>query len=227
MILAVEGIDGCGKTSVVAAVINELTQRHGYRARRLAFPDRETVTGRVLDAHLRATVGAPGWLDPYTHQALQVVNRCERLPELRDETWINVLSRYTPSAFVYGRLDGCERQWLERVTSALPPADLNVLLAVRPAVAWQRMHERGVTSDAYERRGVTWFEEAAECYEGLWISSAAAEGYPRWVILEASHKTPHELAEVIVNAFLTMFDCPCGKLHNAAKTPHAPAVSRG
>lgn len=244
MILAVEGIDGCGKTSVVAAVVDELTQRHGYRARSLVFPDRQTYTGQVIDAHLRSTVGAPGWLDPYSHQALQVVNGLERLPELRDETWVNVLSRYTPSGYVYGRLDGCDRQWLERVTSALPPADLSVLLAVNPATAFRRVHERGVTSDVYERKGIGWFHEAENLYEGLWTAHESdgnlvgfgVTGEPdvlrvpgavsSWMRLDSSRNTPEPLARLIVASFLQMFSCPCGKLHNPAKTP-CVAVTHG
>lgn len=198
MIVAIEGIDGCGKTSVVAAVVRVLARRQKERlVRSLAFPDRSTVTGQVINEHLKATPGGVGWLDPYTHQALQVVNRLERLPELKDDMFINVCSRYTPSAFVYGRLDGCAPEWLSRVTGGLPPADLNVLLAVDPETAWQRMHERGVTSDAYERRGVDWFRRAAEEYEALW--TRAQRSGSGWLRLDARSGTPEELAEAIVD----------------------------
>lgn len=201
MIVAIEGIDGCGKTSVVAAVVRELARRQKeHLVRSLAFPDRGSVTGQVIDAHLKATVGAPGWLDPYTHQALQVVNRLERLPELKDDMFINVCSRYTPSAFVYGRLDGCAPEWLARVTAGLPPADLNVLLAVEPATAWRRTQERA-GGDAYERRGVDWFQRAAAEYEALWAQGASRAGHA-WIRLDASHAPPEALATTITNVVL-------------------------
>ena len=198
MIIAIEGIDGCGKTSVVAAVVRALARRQQKRlVRSFAFPDRSTITGQVIDAHLKATVGEPGWLDPYTHQALQVVNRLERLLELKDNMFVNVCSRYTPSAFVYGRLDGCAPEWLSRVTAGLPRADLNVLLAVDPETAFKRMTERGPGADTYERRGVAWFRRCAEEYEALW--TRAQRFGSGWLRLDARTGTPESLAEAIVD----------------------------
>lgn len=202
MIVAIEGIDGCGKTSVVAAVVRELTRRQTQRlVRSFAFPDRQSVTGMVIDAHLRSSVGEPGWLDPYSHQALQVVNRLERLPELKDDLFINVLSRYTPSAHVYGRLDGCAPEWLARVTAGIPPADLNVLLVVDPSTAFHRMQARGVTSDVYERRGVDWFRRCAEEYEALWARGHRFEP-SQWFHLTAALDPPEDLAKIIVDHFM-------------------------
>lgn len=198
MIVAIEGIDGCGKTSVVAAVVRALNRRQTARlVRPLAFPNRQTYVGQVIDAHLKATVGAPGWLDPYTHQALQVVNRLERLPELKDDMFINVCSRYTPSAFVYGRLDGCAPEWLSRVTGGLPPADLNVLLAVDPETAFKRMTERGPGADAYERKGLDWFCRCAEEYEALW--TRAQRFGSGWVRIDVRSFTSEEIAETVID----------------------------
>lgn len=242
MNLVIEGIDGCGKTSVVAAVVRELNRHQGsYQVRSLLFPDRKTVTGQVIDLHLRSHAGGTGWLDPYTHQSLQIVNRLERLPELLNPGYINVMSRYTPSGYVYGCLDGCDGKWLDRVTAALPPADLNVLLAVSPTTAFKRMRERGVTSDVYERRGVGWFHEAEDLYERYWAqreNTGHLVGYDAggvtqvfrcagskssWMRVDAMTLTPEQLAEVIARAFLTMFACPCGILHNQALTACAKA----
>lgn len=233
VILVVEGIDGCGKTQVCAAVARALAHRLPQLVvAQMAFPNRTTPTGVIIDAHLRSTVGRPTWLDPYAHQALQVVNRLERLPELVDPGRVNVLSRYTTSAFVYGALDGCELAWLARVTAALPDADLHVLLACDPAVALARMRARGVTSDAYERRGVDWFTRAAERYEALWQAGRTQQdleargGLPSdtrlsptvWLRLDATAAPVEALAANVVRTFMTLFSCECGKAHNRLAT---------
>lgn len=236
MILVIEGIDGSGKTSVVREVARALTHRLPQKVvAELAFPNRQSPTGVVIDAHLRSTVGQAHWLDPYAHQALQVVNRLEKLPELIEKHRVNVLSRYTTSALVYGALDGCDMAWLGRVTQALPEPDLNVLLAVDPVVAFQRMRARGVTSDAYERRGVEWFARCEERYEALWQAGRiqqeleARGGTPKsstiWMQLDATAAPVEALAAHVVRAFMGLFSCECGGVHNRLVHP-CPEVSR-
>ena len=226
MIIVVEGIDGSGKTSVVTALTEQLRATYLPSTRtveQLAFPYRHSPTGRVIDRYLRCPTQMTG-IDAYAHQALQVVNRLEQLQWLADPARLNVLSRYTPSAMVYGGLDGCDADWLAQVTAALPLPDLCVLLTCEPELALSRMRGRGVTSDQYERRGIEWFRAAAQAYDRLWDANDTMRGLDAegtvWLRLRPDgDDTPARVAAQIKSVFLGTFTCSCGRYHNAARTP--------
>lgn len=224
MIIAVEGIDGCGKTTVANELASRLAQsQKQYQVAQIAFPNRESPTGRAIDWYLRTPAKFEAF-DAHVHQALQVVNRLELLPELVRQDRLNVLSRYTPSALVYGAIDGCGREWLERVTAALPLADLCVLLECSPEEAFTRMQARGVIADQYERRGVDWFRTVAARYDELWATqpkpgSVADTRGTVWLRLATGTATPGQLADRLERFFHGIFACRCGLLHNAARTP--------
>jgi len=217
MILVIEGIDGCGKTSVVEGVSQKLAVlQDQLRVCEMAFPNRESPTGRVIDGYLRDLEHFKG-MDAYVHQALQVVNRLEVYKELNRRDYLNVLSRYTPSGIVYGLEDDLPREWLNRVTEALPVPDLCVLLVTDPVVAHARvMCDRGATSDQYERRGVDWFTRVARRYDELWAEADRNDIVlpTTWARVTTAGKTLDQLAEQIAKGFLSMFNCPCGKIHN-------------
>jgi len=218
VIVVIEGIDGCGKTTVVKRLVETLSAQ-GTQARAMAFPDRSTPTGRVIDGYLRDPERFTG-LDAYAHQALQTVNRLEKLDELLDDDWVTVLSRYTQSSFVYGKLDGLGLDWLGSINVAFPMAELNILLRVDAEVGYRRMLARGVTADQYERRGVTWFTDCARAYDALWAvaSEVVASSGTAWLALEAD-RTPEELAAAVAQVLRKLFRCHCGHYHNQRRSP--------
>lgn len=168
MNIVIEGIDGCGKTTVCKSLAVSVQQRNPQHIVELvSFPDRGTQCGQLIDDFLKMPRELHGKLSAYYHQALHTVNKLELLPVLLSERKINILSRYTPSAYVYGVLDGVDVSWLNRVNSVLPEPDLCVLLDIDPKVAYDRIKDRK-DNDGYETMDLEWFQRCAEEYRKLW-----------------------------------------------------------
>lgn len=195
MIIAIEGADGCGKTSVAAAL--------GVRLQCpvIAFPNDEAYTGPAIRSYLRkewavdrnydTETGEPvieedSRLSALAFQSLQVANRMELMPMLADakRNCRNlVLARYWQSAYVYGALDGLDKTWLFQVHAEMVAPHLNVLLSVPPSVCLARRAQRqNEPLDRYEGR-LEFTAKVVNGYEELWAQQAAD---PRWAHIDAT-----------------------------------------
>ena len=154
MIVAVDGVDGSGKATQTKLLAKTL------RATRFSFPNYESKTGEEIRAHLAKT---RAWADlgNYTYainprsdalvfQSLQIINRLELLPAIREAIRRGpvVFDRYWQSAYVYGGLDGIEQGWLDEVLcESIPLADINILLDIPVEESFRRRPDR---RDHYE-----------------------------------------------------------------------------
>ncbi|MFD7008403.1 MULTISPECIES: dTMP kinase [unclassified Rhodococcus (in: high G+C Gram-positive bacteria)] len=193
-LIALEGLDGAGKRTLVGAVVGRLTEQ-GLTVGTLDFPR----YGRSVHADLasEALKGAHGDLSDSVH-AMAVMFALDRsgavgeLAELLAEHDLVILDRYVASNAAYGaaRLhqgaDGEFVGWVQNLEFerlGLPRPDLQLYLDVPVALAAQRARGRESADasrslDAYERdRGLQ--ERTGEVYRELavkdWIS-------PWWVL---------------------------------------------
>lgn len=154
MIVVCEGIDGSGKATQAKLLAKTL------RATRFTFPNYESKTGEEIRAHLAKTrawadLGNYSYAinprcDALVFQSLQVVNRLELLPAIREAIRRGpvVFDRYWQSGYVYGGLDGLEHEWLERVlVECVPLSDINILLDISVDESFRRRPDR---RDYYE-----------------------------------------------------------------------------
>lgn len=168
MIIAIEGVDAAGKDTHSKLLAKRLN------AERFAFPYYESASGQMILAHLKnkwKAVGlpkeTPPLLDPMVFQALQAVNRLERLPDINAA--LNrghiVFDRYWQSAIVYGSLDGIDMRWL-RLTQErpLPWANVNILIDIPVEESFRRRPER---RDRYEV-SAPYLETVRNAYLRLW-----------------------------------------------------------
>jgi dTMP kinase len=187
VIIAIEGLDGCGKTTVSKLLAARLGAPY------LKFPDRTTASGKVIDAALRH--GA--LIFPESFQALQVVNRVEKLPWLvaasRHGLQHVVCDRYTASGLVYGMQDGLHRRDLEDWNACLPLPDLNVLLSVDP-VCIDGVRLKGRDREVYESRGLQGLEDQAKRFDDLW---AERKDNPTWRTFIGPERSPQDLVNAI------------------------------
>lgn len=145
MLIALEGIDGSGKSTQAGMLYHALTAR-GRRARVIHFPDYATVSGaeirRMLADENRSALAL---------QSLMLCNRLEHLDTLRafeaDRSAVLILDRYWLSGYVYGQVDGLPSAWLRRVHAVLPAPDVWAVLDVPLEISFERRAER---ADAYE-----------------------------------------------------------------------------
>jgi dTMP kinase len=163
-LIALEGIDGCGKSTQARLLADRLGAR-------LTFEPGDTALG----ASLRPLVLDPdqATVAPLTEALLMAADRAQHVidvvrPALEEGTWV-VTDRYSASTLAYqgyGRgLDlGDLTRLMEWATAGLAP-DLYVLVEVDPAVG--RARRRGSTDDRMERQDDGFRQRVAAGYRRL------------------------------------------------------------
>jgi dTMP kinase len=188
MLISVEGLDGAGKTTLIAGLAAELG------AVALREPG-----GVELSERLRALVADPGLsVDPRAEALLYAAARAqlvaERLRPLLERGETVVLDRYVDSSLAYqggGRGLGVEaiRALNAFGTGGLLP-DRTLLLRIAPADGLARIADRA--ADRLERAGGEFFARVAQTYDAL----AAAEP-DRFIILDATQRPDALLAAAL------------------------------
>lgn len=184
MIIAVEGIDGAGKRTIVEAIQRE------YGARTLAFPRYETSIHAQLAQ--QALHGKMGDLTDsiYGMATMFALDRCGAKAQIAEYAGaaagdgVLVLDRYVASNAAYSWARSGDRgivDWvadLEFGQLGLPVPDLQVLVDTPPAVAQERAVQRAAADatrarDRYERDGSlqqATYEAYVELAETGWAS---------------------------------------------------------
>lgn len=193
MLIALEGIDACGKATQAKILAERL------KAKLFSFPAYETNFGKVIKAHLagtwKAMLDVPGYhpifglvgqqLDATVLQALMLANRMELVPEIREAAANGhvVFDRYWLSAYAYGKADGLDGNWLLRIHEGLPQPDLQILLDLSVEKAAERQIARGRKADRYEAAGLDFMRKVRSNYKEVFLSS---ESRLRKPIVDAS-----------------------------------------
>jgi dTMP kinase len=179
-LIAIEGIDGAGKSTLAAGLAGALPGAVLLREPGgVALAER--VRGLVMDPALRVGARAEALL--YAAARAQLVEEAVR-PQLEAGRTV-LLDRYVDSSLAYqgvGRGLGVEavRAINDFATGGLA-ADRTLLLAIDPAVARARLGARGAAADRLEGEDDGFFTAVAAAYEDL-----AAADPARWVVLDAT-----------------------------------------
>ena len=206
MLIAIEGVDGCGKTSVA----EELARR--LKAEVIPFPNDAGVTGPIIRQYLKGewAICKPfneraGVVEPHlgalAFQALQVMNRMEYMPRLMDAGLSEpegpriILARYWQSGWVYGGLDGLDRDWLARVHETMAEPHLTLLLDITPEEAMRRRAARDgeLAPERYEGKR-DFVARVVESYRELWKQH---EGNGTWDVIDAMRP----FSDVVTNCY--------------------------
>lgn len=169
IMVCLEGVDGCGKTTHAKLLAEKLG------ARLFRFPDRGTAYGKVIDRCLKGDLS----LGPSVFQALQTANKLElalELDEARQRGPV-VLERYWPSACVYGASDGLDMKWLIGQHIWLPQPDVFILLDVDAEEADARVSGRRERKESYEAQGLQKLRRRVGLYRRLWQEMQTRVGY--------------------------------------------------
>ena len=192
-LITVEGLDGAGKTTLVAGVTRELAAR-GRELLVLREPG-----GVELSERIRELVKDPALaVDPRAEALLYAAARAqlvaEQLVPLLDAgEWV-LLDRFVDSSLAYqgaGRGLGIEEIRALNVfaTGGLTP-DRTLLLRIDPAVGAARI--AGREADRLELAGEPFFAAVARAYDAL----AAAEP-ERFAVIEADRPPEQVLADAL------------------------------
>ena len=177
-LIAVEGIDGCGKSTQVRL----LSDRLGAVA---TFEPGATRLGSALRTLLLERTGEP--VSDRAEALLMAADRAQHVdeviaPALASGRWV-VTDRFAASTLAYqGHGRGLDLDELGALvgwaTAGLRP-DLTVLLEVPVAVAADR--RRGGSADRMESEAAEFHQRVADGYKAL-----AADGGDRWVVVDAT-----------------------------------------
>jgi dTMP kinase len=169
-LVTIEGLDGAGKTTLAAALVDALAAR-GVDAVLLREPGgvelSERVRALVKDPALR--IGGPAEALLYAAARAQLVEERVR-PLLHAGRWV-LLDRFVDSSLAYqgaARGLGVERVRALNLfaTGDLVP-DRTLLLAVDPAAGRARLAGRGEEPDRLESEDAEFFARVAAAYEEL------------------------------------------------------------
>jgi dTMP kinase len=195
VLITVEGLDGAGKTTLVAGLSAALEERG-----RPVFVMREP-GGVALSERIRELVKDPRLaVDPRAEALLYAAARAQLVtqelrPLLADGNWV-LLDRFVDSSLAYqgaGRGLGVEeiRELNAFATGGLAP-DRTLLLRIDPALGLERAGGRPEHADRLEREDAGFFAAVAAAYDAL----AAAEP-ERVTVIDAAQPPDAVLAEAL------------------------------
>lgn len=140
MIVAIEGIDGSGKTTQAEL----LAMAMGWEL--MHFPTKDTLLGKAIASYLAGEEE----LSPAAAQLLFAADRYQatgKILELAPRGL--VIDRYILSGLAYGAALGLDTDWLAALQKYLPQPDVTIILDVPVITALNRIGGR----DIYENDG--------------------------------------------------------------------------
>lgn len=164
MIIAVEGIDGAGKNTLVTAITNQLRSQ-GHSVSSMTFPAyRQTIFADFADQALHGQLGDTAD-SAWAMALLFALDRKERRQAIVDaarENDVLIIDRYVASNAAYSLArtqDSAIVEWIEKTEFGdfqLPLPDVQVCLATSVGVAADRARNREAsdmqrTRDTYEK----------------------------------------------------------------------------
>jgi dTMP kinase len=193
VLITVEGLDGAGKTTLIAALAQEL-ERRGERVLVLREPGGVEVSERIRELLTDPSLQ----IDPRAEALLYAAARAQLVAEelrplLDGGSWV-LLDRFVDSSLAYqgaGRGLGVEaiRALNEFGTGGLRP-DRTLLLRIEPAAGLARISDR--PADRLEQEDGAFFGAIAAAYDEL----AAAEP-DRVAVIDASQPPDRVLADAL------------------------------
>lgn len=191
MIIAIEGIDGAGKNTLVTALSDSLRAR-GLIVEKMTFPAyRQTIFADLADQALHGELGdtaESAWAMALLF-ALDRKDRREAIAQAERDSDILIIDRYVASNAAYSFARTGDRaivDWIERTEFSefgLPTPDLQVCLATPVEVAADRARSRERSDasrvrDVYEKDG-SLQSRTLSAYSDL----AASEWVSPWLFL--------------------------------------------
>ena len=164
-LIALEGIDGAGKTTQ-ARLLAEGLQARGYEVVLTREPS-DGPAGRKLRGYLQ---GAGPRLSPLEELNLFMADRREHVAEVIRPALargaIVVTDRYYYSSMAYQGARGLDSAWILAENEAFAPApDLVFILVLVPALGLGRLKDRGASRQMTEARD--YLQGVADIYQSL------------------------------------------------------------
>ena len=148
MFVAIEGIDGSGKSTQAALLYSRL------KANGKCFLTSEP-TERIVGSVIRKFVSQKRKKDPMFLQLLFVADRADHMvnvimPKLNSKFSV-ITDRYVCSTISYGVASGLDEKWLMEINRKFMTPDVTILLDVDPRVVMKRIRKRKKARSYFEQ----------------------------------------------------------------------------
>ena len=127
MLVIFEGLDNCGKTTLVQ-MIKDYYSKLGIDAE--VSKEFETNIGKELK-----NMAKVGTLDPILKAYLFATDRYIRMKNITQDDLKNkimLFDRYVPSALAYRMAEGVDKNWVTNINSVFPKADIGFFIDITP-----------------------------------------------------------------------------------------------
>ena len=184
MIIVIEGGDQAGKLTQ-SVLLQKFLRKQKIKTKLFHFPDYETPIGKEIRKYLDGKRKFP----PQVIHCLLAANRWEKLDEIiksKEKNSVLIMNRYYQSNWVYGLVNGLKLDWLEKLDSDLPKADLVIVLDVSQQESFKR---KKTNRDKFEKNR-TFYKKIAETYRNLAKKK-------HWTVVDAT-RTKDEVHEDIM-----------------------------
>lgn len=133
MLVIFEGLDNCGKTTLVQ-MIKDYYLKIGVPAE--ISKEFETNIGKELK-----TMAKEGTLDSILKAYLFAADRHIRMKNITNEDLqekVMLFDRYVPSALAYRMAEGIDKNWITNINSVFPKADIGFFIDITPEESVKR-----------------------------------------------------------------------------------------
>lgn len=144
-LIAIEGIDGAGKSTQVR-LVSEKLRKAGMKVKTHAFPSKGTPVGDMIYDILFGKIEANKTVLELLHTA-DKVGMQDEIKQWLQEYDVVILDRYTTSQIAYAMATGISYSWVKLLQSPCLRA-FDIMVDVHPNVA--KLRREGKDKDSYE-----------------------------------------------------------------------------
>ena len=189
LLIVLEGIDQCGKTTVSKLLKNKLEELN-LKTIIQTFPDKSTLIGNVINSYLQGNTK----LSPQESHLLYSLNRHEKKNFMEEKLYNNyniICDRYIFSGIAYSLANGLDYNFCLNTEQYLIKPDLTFYFDI--SITETNKRRKSLKTDIYETSNFQ--TKVKEAYSKIKNKD--------WIIIN-SEQTPEEITNIILKHILNI-----------------------
>lgn len=189
LLIVLEGIDQCGKTTISKLLKNKLEELN-LKTIIQTFPDKSTLIGNVINSYLQGNTK----LSPQESHLLYSLNRHEKKSFMEEKLYNNyniICDRYIFSGIAYSLANGLDYNFCLNTEQYLIKPDLTFYFDI--SISETNKRRKSLKTDIYET--LNFQTKVKEAYSKIKNKD--------WIIINAE-QTPEEIIDIILKHILNI-----------------------